>query len=268
MAVWMLPAVVLERLVQGSIAMSRMTTAPDVSVLVCKLRGVVGQVRNHQSSLGLARGWIMRRQPIMQRRIASRAAYKSFTAKWEARVADLEAERKAAVGAVADSLALAGQADERRLVDVLIRLRDALRFGYLGLRWDVLANSRLGADDVDAAVMELDRLASGLVVLQPVANRTEDSAPVPTHPVWDSDRRELRYNGLVKTFRQKAKNQTAVLSAFESDGWPARIDWPVRDGAVADTVRSLMDWAPKRGLIFERDGNDGIIWKQAPPEHP
>lgn len=213
-----------------------MTTAPDVSVLVCKLRGVVGQVRNHQSSLGLARGWIMRRQPIMQRRIASRAAYKSFTAKWEARVADLEAERKAAVGAVADSLALAGQADERRLVDVLIRLRDALRFGYLGLRWDVLANSRLGADDVEAAVVELDRLTSGLVVLQPVAATSTN---------WSKVMPKKRMAELLDlTVGQFTSLHGGKLDPVSAKAW--RIDLDQLDGAERDAIEDAQPKPPGR----------------------
>jgi len=47
-------------------------------------------------------------------------------------------------------------------------------------------------------------------------------------PFWDASHRELRYNGrLVKRFRVPARNQIAILDAFQEDGWPEFIDDPI-----------------------------------------
>jgi len=61
-----------------------------------------------------------------------------------------------------------------------------------------------------------------------------DENPVPgrpaqyLRPIWDAAHRELRYNGrLVKRFRVPARNQIAVLDAFQEDGWPEYIDDPI-----------------------------------------
>jgi hypothetical protein len=47
-------------------------------------------------------------------------------------------------------------------------------------------------------------------------------------PTWDWDRQELRLgNTVVKRFKVPAVNQQLVLSAFEEEGWPVRIDDPL-----------------------------------------
>ena len=47
-------------------------------------------------------------------------------------------------------------------------------------------------------------------------------------PSWDAQRRVLQLgNELVKLFRVPAPNQEAVLSAFEEEGWPFRVDDPL-----------------------------------------
>jgi hypothetical protein len=54
------------------------------------------------------------------------------------------------------------------------------------------------------------------------------AVPQPLKPFWDAPHRELRYNGrLVKRFRVPARNQIAVLDAFQEDGWPEFIDDPI-----------------------------------------
>src|SRR5262249_19894178 len=51
-------------------------------------------------------------------------------------------------------------------------------------------------------------------------------------PVWDSDRRELRFHEiLVKQFKLPAPNQEMVLAAFEEEDWPPRIDDPLPGNA-------------------------------------
>lgn len=47
-------------------------------------------------------------------------------------------------------------------------------------------------------------------------------------PVWDRTKRELRIGDrVVKQFKWPAENQERVLDAFESKGWPSRIDDPL-----------------------------------------
>jgi len=87
---------------------------------------------------------------------------------------------------------------------------------------------------------------------------------------WDSDRRELRVNGfLVKRFKLPSANQEAVLSAFEEDGWPPRIDDPLppianRDSKrrLHDTINSLNRNQKCKLIRFFGDGNGlGIRWE-------
>lgn len=54
------------------------------------------------------------------------------------------------------------------------------------------------------------------------------AAPSADKPVWDQDRRELRFGvAVVKRFTQRAGVQEAILAAFEEEGWPGRIDDPL-----------------------------------------
>jgi len=47
-------------------------------------------------------------------------------------------------------------------------------------------------------------------------------------PVWDRDRRELRFGDtVVKRFKWPAGNQESVLNAFEDQGWPTNISDPL-----------------------------------------
>ena len=85
-------------------------------------------------------------------------------------------------------------------------------------------------------------------------------------PTWDQERRELWFRGtLCKSFRQPAKNQEAVLNAFQEAGWPPRMDDPIPPSLevdpkerLAETCRSL-----RRNplLEFERDGTgEAVLW--------
>jgi hypothetical protein len=93
-------------------------------------------------------------------------------------------------------------------------------------------------------------------------------------PHWDTDRGELCYRGVVvKKFRQPAPNARTVLSAFQEQGWPPRIDDPLPQGRgsvvprqrLADTLRILN--SNLAGLSFALDGTgEGVIW--TPPTKP
>jgi hypothetical protein len=89
-------------------------------------------------------------------------------------------------------------------------------------------------------------------------------------PSWDSKRRLLRVNEtIVKRFRWGARNQEAILSAFEEDGWPPRIDDPLSPIMNQDSKRRLNDTIKYLNrnqeivmLRFRGDGTgEGIIWE-------
>jgi hypothetical protein len=61
-----------------------------------------------------------------------------------------------------------------------------------------------------------------------------------TKPCWDAVERELCVgHALVKRFRVPAANQELVLSAFEEEGWPKRIDDPLSPAPEIDPKRRL-----------------------------
>jgi hypothetical protein len=96
------------------------------------------------------------------------------------------------------------------------------------------------------------------------------AGPPPTNltlkPSWDSERRELSYDGVVcKKYRQQARNQECILQVFEEAGWPSRIDDPLPGGhadplqRLANAIRGLN---ANSAIRFERDGTtEGILWK-------
>ncbi len=105
----------------------------------------------------------------------------------------------------------------------------------------------------------------------------EDKAPhalaAAVHPVWDAERRELRYGAhLVKRFKQPADNQELILSAFEEEHWPAHIDDPLPPAPEQDckkrlnaTIASLNRHQQEARIHFE-GGGDGqtIQWRIIP----
>jgi hypothetical protein len=86
-------------------------------------------------------------------------------------------------------------------------------------------------------------------------------------PKWDAETRTLHYGDqLVKKFRQPAANQETILSTFEDDGWPVRIDDPLTGNESGnpsqrrlDTIHALNEQKVKC-LHFTSDGNEGILW--------
>jgi hypothetical protein len=87
-------------------------------------------------------------------------------------------------------------------------------------------------------------------------------------PDWDAVRRELWLGDvLVKRFRQPARNQEAILAAFQEEGWPARIDDPLSGGDNVDSHDRLHDAVRRlnqqkvRLIEFRSDGlGKGILW--------
>ena len=111
------------------------------------------------------------------------------------------------------------------------------------------------------------RSASYRVFGAPVA---EDSLT----PLWDHDRQELRLGEvLVKRFKVPARNQVAILSAFQEEDWPVRIDDPLSPRPDLDPKRRLHDTInslnrnQNHALIhFSGDGSgQGIRWDRIVP---
>jgi DNA-binding NarL/FixJ family response regulator len=88
-------------------------------------------------------------------------------------------------------------------------------------------------------------------------------------PQWNEGKRELTVGGvLVKSFHQTSRNQSAILAAFEEEGWPMRIDDPLRQLGDVDpkerlraTIKSLNRHQQSQLLRFAADGTgEGIQW--------
>lgn len=88
-------------------------------------------------------------------------------------------------------------------------------------------------------------------------------------PYWNADRGELTYCGhLVKHFDQKAKNQKAILAAFQEEGWPERIDDPLPQDAVDakerlhDAIKNLNRHQAAPLIHFRGDSTgEGVLWE-------
>lgn len=91
-----------------------------------------------------------------------------------------------------------------------------------------------------------------------------------SRPEWDSERHEFRLGGrIVKTFKVPSPNQETILTAFEEDGWPRRIDDPLPPAhsmdpkqRLHDTIKSLNRNQKLRLIRFQGDGSgQGICWE-------
>ena len=61
-------------------------------------------------------------------------------------------------------------------------------------------------------------------------------------PKWDRERRQIRVGEhIVKEFKLPAPNQETILTAFEEEGWPPRIDDPLPPVPDLDPRRRLHD---------------------------
>lgn len=89
-------------------------------------------------------------------------------------------------------------------------------------------------------------------------------------PAWRAEVGEFSVGGvLVKRYRVPAPNQQTVLSAFEEDGWPDRIDDPLPlkperepKRTLHDTINSLNARQVNTLVRFVGDGSgEGIQWE-------
>ena len=92
-------------------------------------------------------------------------------------------------------------------------------------------------------------------------------------PHWDPKLHELRFNGqLVKRFKLPSPNQEVILTAFEEEGWPTRIDDPLPPRPeqnpkrrLHDTIKSLNRNQKNRLIRIMGDGTGlGIRWELTP----
>lgn len=112
------------------------------------------------------------------------------------------------------------------------------------------------------------KAAAPVPVKQPVlATAPEPAARV--IPRWDGDLQELRVAGvIVKQFKVPAPNQEMILSAFQEENWPVRIDDPLPPSPDQDSKRRLHDTIvslnrnhKSRFIRFMGDGTgEGVRW--------
>ena len=101
------------------------------------------------------------------------------------------------------------------------------------------------------------------------SGETSSDSP-PSMIVWDGDRRILRVGDTaVKQYRVPAPNQELILSVFQEENWPARIDDPLPQNGEVDPKRRLhtaincLNRNQMNSLIrFHGDGRgNGIYWQ-------
>lgn len=107
------------------------------------------------------------------------------------------------------------------------------------------------------------------LVLRPVANPKTDQNTTKV-PSWDAMRRVLIFeNRVVKQFKRQAINQEVILSAFQEDEWPTRIDDPLTPQPAIDEKRRLNDTIKSLNrnqlsslIRFHGDGSgQAILWE-------
>jgi hypothetical protein len=99
-----------------------------------------------------------------------------------------------------------------------------------------------------------------------VATPAGGTGPV---PVWDDTAHVLRFQGrIIRRLHRPSRsvNMIAILTAFEEEGWPRKIDDPLpngRDpGRLRETVRSLN--RNLEHIRFHADGSgEGVRWELA-----
>jgi hypothetical protein len=119
------------------------------------------------------------------------------------------------------------------------------------------------------AVETTPEFALGELIFEP-ATRKPTRQPARGEVVWDARRRELRVGTLVvKRYRVPAPNQELILSAFQEESWPPRIDDPLTSAPRINpkqrlhaAINSLNRNQKITLLHFRGDGNgSGICWE-------
>jgi len=84
-------------------------------------------------------------------------------------------------------------------------------------------------------------------------------------PRWDGDTRTLWYGDRVcKRYTRPAPSQEKILTSFQEEGWPNRIDDPLDPGKLADTIKDLQETLRNSPITLGRDGTGkGITWRKS-----
>jgi len=132
----------------------------------------------------------------------------------------------------------------------------------------VASSGAVDTDDLPVRRVKLARRINEVARIEDtVADNGKPDRPV---PVWDQHRRALSVGDvLVKQFKVPAPNQIVVLSVFQEESWPIRIDDPLPPCGECDSKRRLHDTinalnrSQKVSLIrFCGDGSgEGVRWE-------
>jgi hypothetical protein len=107
----------------------------------------------------------------------------------------------------------------------------------------------------------------------PQPSNKSSSTPEQLAPRWDASRHELRLGPhLIKAFKLPSPNQETILTVFEEEGWPSRIDDPLPPHPdmmpkqrLHDTIKSLNRNQRQRLVRFVGDGTGlGVCWERIP----
>ncbi len=111
---------------------------------------------------------------------------------------------------------------------------------------------------------------AGRALAEKTMQTQTNSPPRDAIPAWDGRCRQLWLGEvLVKEFRQLARNQEAILAAFQEEGWPPCIDDPLPGVAGQDASERLHNAIKRlniqlvRLLRFSTDGTgQGALWQR------
>jgi hypothetical protein len=108
----------------------------------------------------------------------------------------------------------------------------------------------------------------------PVGEEAKPLLAEAPRPVWDQQRRELRFcEQVVKHFRVPAPNQEIILQAFQEENWPHCVDdplppqdnLPIKSRLLA-TIKSLNRSQVKPLILFHGNGNGvQVYWETRAP---
>ncbi len=127
--------------------------------------------------------------------------------------------------------------------------------------------SETGVEFARKGLQQAAHRSSEHYVPAPQGNGEQTAEPVPK---WDPDRLELCVGkSIVKKFQVPAANQELILSAFEEEGWPVRVDDPLPPRPNQDpkarlhtTINALNRNQRDRLIRFRGDGHgEGIRWE-------
>jgi hypothetical protein len=166
-----------------------------------------------------------------------------------------------------------------------VQRRETLDFATDGLAVKVrraLARLTVADDHLRRAITEVNALieasaepgpavlSQALRTLARAAEEVRRAGDVQPVPHWDHNSRVLSLgSSLVKRYRMRADNQVTVLAAFEEEGWPRRIDDPLRPRGDLDpkyrlhfTIECLNQGQQPHVIRFSGDGTgEGVCWE-------